>query len=132
MVRFVQPGPTTLMLFETRSSPLVNVILDPAGREKLMTSPSAVAATAVRSVPGPLSPLLVTVIVAARALGLVAKVPRRNAKHDRKNKDLVHFIARASSSREQWIFDHVLRPFARAEFARELTRIRSLGKEEMP
>src|SRR5438874_10653096 len=110
MVRFGQPGPTTLMLFETRSSPLVNVILDPAGSEKLMTSPSAAVATALRSVPGPLSALLVTVMVAARTHGL--EVARKTAKHDRKDKDLVHFITRTSSSRECPIFDHVHGPFA--------------------
>src|SRR5690242_4324304 len=57
---------------------LVSVIFDGAGREKTMVSPLVATPTAARSVPGPLSAVLVTVIVAARnSAGAIASASVR-------------------------------------------------------
>src|SRR5260221_561134 len=61
--RWFAPGPTMFTLLETRSSPVVSRIVAGAGSKKLIVSPSAALASAARSVPGPLSSVLVTVIV---------------------------------------------------------------------
>src|ERR1043165_2475829 len=63
--RFSRPGPRMFTLFETRSCPLVSVMVAGAGSAKLIVSPLLALARVARSVPAPLSAVLVTVIVAA-------------------------------------------------------------------
>src|SRR5262245_61796910 len=64
-----------LTFLATSSSLFVSVILDGVGSAKLMVSPLAALARAERSVPAPLSAVLVTVMVAARRP--VGVAPRR-------------------------------------------------------
>src|SRR5712671_2670317 len=65
IARLAGPGPVMATFLATRSSPLVSVMVAGVIREKLIVSPLAAPASASRSVPGPLSAVLVTVIVAA-------------------------------------------------------------------
>ena len=60
------PGPSRATLLLTNSSPLVSRMV-PETPVASMVSPSAAAASAARNVPGPLSAVLVTVIVPASA-----------------------------------------------------------------
>src|ERR1700716_1695474 len=68
MIRLVAPGPVILILLETSSSPMVNVIVAGSASAKLMTSLFAAPARGARNVPGPASPAFVTVIVAPVAV----------------------------------------------------------------
>ena len=61
--KVVGPGPRIATLFVTSNSPLVSVMVPVM--EKLMMSPFATLVRALRSVPAPLSAVLVTVSVAA-------------------------------------------------------------------
>jgi len=68
-------------LFETSNSPLVSVILAGMGSAKLIVSPLLAVARAARSVPAPLSAVLVTVIIAARRwAGVVASANKATAR----------------------------------------------------
>ena len=67
-------GPLMLKILFTTSSPLASVIVCPSSEgSKLITSSLWASASACRNEPGPLSRLLVTVIVAASALGKPSK-----------------------------------------------------------
>jgi hypothetical protein len=76
-VSLVAPGPEITRLLLINSSPLVRVIV--AGNEsaKLMLSFAPAAAIAARKVPGPLSAVLVTVIVPATAEVIVNSPSKR-------------------------------------------------------
>src|SRR5438309_11260091 len=64
--RLVGPGPLMLTILFTISSPLVSVIDCPLSEEsKLIVSSLCASASALRKEPGPLSFLLLTVMVAA-------------------------------------------------------------------
>src|ERR1044071_7065217 len=63
--RFAGPGPRMVTLLVTSNSPVVRR-MEPEVPVASMVSPLAALARTVRSVPGPLSAVLVTVIVAAR------------------------------------------------------------------
>ena len=65
--------------FETSSSPLVSVMVAGAGRENLIVSPLRAFFRAVRSEPGPVSAVLVTVRVAAPAVCAASSATRRSA-----------------------------------------------------
>src|SRR6478672_8246302 len=70
------PGPLMLTILFTTSSPLASVIVCPLSEEsKLIASSLWASASACRNEPGPLSRLLVTVMVAASALGKPSRVP---------------------------------------------------------
>src|SRR5438093_6777728 len=78
MARFMGPGPRMVTLLEMTSWPVVSVIVAGVVRAKLIVSPLAALANAVRSVPGPLLAVLVTVIVVA-SVGRVSPVTIRHA-----------------------------------------------------
>src|SRR6266571_1036669 len=69
--RLAAPGPEMVMLLFTTSSPLVNPMVPVTA--KLIVSPSFTMASALRSEPGPLSLMLVTVMVSLRAVSATAQ-----------------------------------------------------------
>ena len=73
--RLFAPGPLMVTSLSTFSSPLVSVILCPLSDEsKLIVSPSFASTSAWRSEPGPLSLVLMTVIVAADAALVLSRI----------------------------------------------------------
>src|SRR5262249_12949057 len=71
IVSWFAPGPAIVTLLETNNWPLVRVIV-PETTVASMVSSSLAAASAARREPGPLSSVLVTVMVAASAQGRTA------------------------------------------------------------
>src|SRR5258706_1737511 len=77
------PGPTMFRVLSKLKAPLVSVIMAGQESEKLIVSPSAALDSAERSVPAPLSAVLVTVMVAAPAIcAAISAIRRRSALFD--------------------------------------------------
>src|ERR1041384_1666367 len=82
--RLAGPGPGVSTLFVAGSLPPGRAMV-PETPEASIVSPSATLASASRNVPGPLSAVLVTVIVAARALRWLPARRQATTMHSRGN-----------------------------------------------